>query len=119
MMTLGEKIRELREKGDMSLRELAKTIGVSAPFLSDVELGRRHPSDELMVALAKALGTTREELEKFDTRPPMRDLTLMTPADPQYGFAFRQLIEKKVTPEELLRFLKEREGSSNEDDVKE
>ncbi len=118
MLTLGGRIRQLREEKDISLRELAKTIGVSAPFLSDVELGRRHPSDQHIVDLARALGTTPEEMKKHDTRPPMRDLRRMTAADPQYGFAFRQLIEKKVTPEELLRFLKSREEASKGDDNK-
>ncbi len=108
MLTLGAKIRQLREDRDISLRELAKTIGVSAPFLSDVELGRRHPSDEHITALAKALGTTRQELEKCDTRPPMRDLRRMATADPEYGFAFRQLIDQQVTPQELLEFIKKR-----------
>ena len=34
MKTLGERIRELREKQDLSLRELAGKIGVSAAFMS-------------------------------------------------------------------------------------
>lgn len=42
--TLGQRIRELRERDDLSLREFARKLGVSAAFLSDVELGRRHPS---------------------------------------------------------------------------
>ena len=43
MKTLGERIRELREERDLSLRELAGKIGVSAAFMSDVELNRRYP----------------------------------------------------------------------------
>ena len=39
MKTLGEHIRELREERDLSLRELATKIQVSAAFMSDVELG--------------------------------------------------------------------------------
>jgi transcriptional regulator with XRE-family HTH domain len=48
MKTLGEHIKEVREERDLSVRELAKKLNVSAPFLSDVELGRRHPSDEVL-----------------------------------------------------------------------
>ena len=33
----GELLTQLREKKDKTLRELARAIGVSAPFLSDVE----------------------------------------------------------------------------------
>lgn len=39
--TFGEMLTTLREQRDVTLRELARGIGVSAPFLSDVEKGRR------------------------------------------------------------------------------
>ena len=109
MKTLGEQIRELREAEDMSLRELAGAIGVSPAFMSDVELGRRYPSDKHVGALATALGTSTEELSKHDTRPPIQELRRMTVSNPEYGFAFRRMIDGKVTPTELLKFLEDRE----------
>jgi transcriptional regulator with XRE-family HTH domain len=108
MLTLGERIRQLRQEKDLSLRELAKSVGVSAAFLSDVELGRRYPSDKHLAALAKALPTSVEDLRQYDTRPPISDLRRMTISNPEFGFAFRQLIENKVKPEELIRFVEER-----------
>lgn len=39
--TFGEMLTMLREQRDVTLRGLARGIGVSAPFLSDVEKGRR------------------------------------------------------------------------------
>ena len=39
--TFGELLTFLRDQKDVTLRELARGIGVSAPFLSDVEKGRR------------------------------------------------------------------------------
>ncbi len=42
----GKLMRKFRiEKGE-SLRSVAKRMGVSAPFLSDLELGRRHWTEE-------------------------------------------------------------------------
>lgn len=106
MKTLGQHIRELREAKDLSLRELAKKLGgLSAAFLSDVELGRRHPSDEVLADMARALGTTVEELRKYDSRPPVEEMKRMSSADPAYGFAFRKLVDQKVSPDELLKFL--------------
>jgi hypothetical protein len=35
-ISLGQRIRELRDKADLSLRGLAKRIGISSPFLSDI-----------------------------------------------------------------------------------
>lgn len=109
MKTIGERIRELREEKDLSLRELALKIGVSAAFLSDVELGRRQPSDKHLAVLARILGTPLNELKHNDTRPPLQEVRRMSNADPEYGFAFRQLVDRKISSKELLQFLQDRE----------
>lgn len=44
----GRKLRNLRVKNDCSLRELAKLAGVRASELSDIELGRVMPSQEIV-----------------------------------------------------------------------
>ncbi len=106
MKTLGERIRELREQQDLSGRELAKKIGVSAPFLSDVELGRRHPSDDVLKSIASVLETTVDELNKFDTRAPVQELKRMAASDPAMGFALRRVVDQGITSDELLEFLK-------------
>ncbi len=103
MKTLGERIRELRESKDLSLREFAGRLGLSAAFVSDVELGRRFPSDKVLNAMAKALETSFDELRKFDTRPPVEDMKRITNSNPAYGLAFRKVIDKMVTPEELTK----------------
>jgi len=38
----GRRIRALREKAGMSVRRLAKEMNFTAPYLSDLELGRRN-----------------------------------------------------------------------------
>jgi transcriptional regulator with XRE-family HTH domain len=37
----GKQVRALREKNNITLRRLAVALKISAPFLSDMELGRR------------------------------------------------------------------------------
>jgi transcriptional regulator with XRE-family HTH domain len=109
--TLGQRIRELREKKDLSLREFAKQLGgLSAPFLSDVELNRRYPSEEVLSKMAKVLGTSLEDLKSYDTRPPVQDLKRLATENPAYGLAFRKMIEKKVTPQELIDLAEKRRG---------
>ena len=78
--TLGQRIRELRQEKDLSLRYLgdllkdAETkVAVSAAFLSDLENGRRFPSEEMIGKLALALGTTEDELQEHDQRGAGRD----------------------------------------------
>ncbi|HXU21052.1 MAG TPA: helix-turn-helix transcriptional regulator [Verrucomicrobiae bacterium] len=111
MKTLGERIRELRETKDLSVRELARRLGITAPFLSDVELGRRHPKDEVLKAIASHLGTTFEELKKHDSRPPVQELKRMAAANPAMGFALRRVVDEGIKPEALLKFLNTQGGA--------
>jgi transcriptional regulator with XRE-family HTH domain len=59
---LGEFIREQREGAKISLRELAKTAGVSNPYLSQIERGLRKPSAEILQQIAKGLRISAEVL---------------------------------------------------------
>lgn len=106
MKTLGQRVRELRESENLSLREFAKRLGgLSAAFLSDVELGRRYPSGLVLANMARVLGTTADELKKYDDRPPVKELRQLSTADPAFALAFRKLIDKDVTSQDLLKFL--------------
>jgi len=102
MKTFGQFIRERRETRDLSLREFAKKLGdLSAAFVSDVELGRRFPSEEVLAKMAHVLDVRVEELKKYDSRPPVEDLKRLAASDRSFGFALRRVVEKQITAEEL------------------
>jgi transcriptional regulator with XRE-family HTH domain len=107
--TLGERIRELREAQDWSLREFGKKLdglkleGLSAAFLSDVELGRRHPSERVLADMARVLGTTVDDLKSYDVRPTVQEIKRLVDRNPAFGFAFRRVLDKDMSPEELLK----------------
>jgi transcriptional regulator with XRE-family HTH domain len=67
-MTLGEKIRARRLELRVTLREFARRVGVSAPYVTDLEAGRRHPSPEILARIAQELSLPPAELEALDTR---------------------------------------------------
>lgn len=50
---ISAQLREERQRKRISLRTMAKTLGISAPYLSDVELGRRNISSSLLEKLRK------------------------------------------------------------------
>lgn len=106
MKMLGERIRELRDAADMSLRDLGKRAGNLSPvFLSDIELGRRFPSEDAMAKIAAALGTTVADLRQYDTRPPVEEMKRRTMENPALGIAFRKIVE--LSPERLLEIAKQ------------
>jgi transcriptional regulator with XRE-family HTH domain len=103
MMTLGQRLRELREERDISLREFAKKLGCSAAFWSDVELGRRYTADQMLRDAARLLKVSFDDLKARDTRPPLEEVRRATAEDPRYAIAFRRVLDSKVTPEQLLK----------------
>lgn len=101
--TLGQRIRELREEHDLSLREFAKELGgLSAAHLSDIELSRRYPSDDLLAKMAKVLKVSVDELKSHDPRPPVEELKRIIETDPTFGFALRKILDKEISAEDLL-----------------
>jgi transcriptional regulator with XRE-family HTH domain len=102
--TLGDRLRELRDAADLSLRDLSKRMGgLTAAFLSDIELGRRFPSDDALARLAAALGTTVDDLRQYDTRPPIEEMKRMSARNPALGIAFRKI--SQMPADEILKFV--------------
>lgn len=87
---------------------MAKQLQLSAAFLSDVELGRRHPSDDVLAKIARILGASTDELRRHDTRPPIQEMKRLAAANPAYALLFRKVVDKKVDPEEVLKYLEQR-----------
>lgn len=54
--TLGQRLRQARLEAGLSGAQLARLIGRSQPYVSDLERGQRTPSLATMQALAEALG---------------------------------------------------------------
>ena len=67
-----EKIRSLRKKQGMTLKDLAQNINCSAGYLSRVETGVVNPSLATLMEIADALGVTIEEL--FRSSRPERQV---------------------------------------------
>src|SRR5438093_13555980 len=59
---LGEYIRTQRRNAKLSLRSVSGLAGVSIPYLSQIERGRRKPSAEILQAIAKGLRISAETL---------------------------------------------------------
>lgn len=63
---VGARIRQARLERGMSLRALAREVGVSASLVSQIETGKSQPSVSTLYAITTALGLSVESL--FDAR---------------------------------------------------
>ena len=67
---LGRRIREERVRQGISLRGLAREVGVSASMVSQIETSKTQPSVSTLYAITSALGISIEDLF---TAPPAAD----------------------------------------------
>jgi transcriptional regulator with XRE-family HTH domain len=61
-MSLGDIIRRQRELSELSMRQFARMVGISNPYLSQIERGLREPSQRVMEAIAESLHTSADTL---------------------------------------------------------
>jgi transcriptional regulator with XRE-family HTH domain len=95
---LGEIIRRQRELSAMSMRQFSELVGISNPYLSQIERGLREPSERVVESIAAALRTTSDALyeqagididEAVDEGPSVTDAVK---ADPRLNAAQRRAL---------------------------
>lgn len=86
---LGEAIQRRRGELGLSRRELAEAAGLSYPYLSELETGRKRGSPDSLRALAAALGVGQddlwaraEELQSVEEHQARRMLDALPPPAP-------------------------------------
>lgn len=63
---LGQRLQEQRLLKNLSQKEVAKSIGISASIISNYESGERTPSVEVLIALARFYHCSTDYLLGFD-----------------------------------------------------
>jgi transcriptional regulator with XRE-family HTH domain/predicted transcriptional regulator len=59
---LGLKLSQLRKQKGLPLKDVAGRADLAISYLNEIEKGKKYPKPEKILALAKALGTTYDEL---------------------------------------------------------
>ena len=60
--SLGDIIRRQRELNALSMRQFAQMVGISNPYLSQIERGLRDPSEKVVEAIARSLQLSADAL---------------------------------------------------------
>ena len=112
----GEFLQRKREEKQITLRKMADKLGFSAPFLSDVEKGRRNPPElSKLEQISEILGlTTEDERAMYDLAGQKRET--IAPDLPEYimnrdyvAAALRTARDLDAGEEEWMRFVRELE----------
>lgn len=91
---VGPRLKQLRQRRDITLIDLADQTGISASTLSRLEAGLRRPTLEQLLPLARAYGVTLDELvdapptgdPRINMRPlPTRDGSTILPLTRRAG----------------------------------
>lgn len=61
---LGDNLKRIRTEKGLSQTDIAKSLGVSRGFVSNIENGKRNPTLSTITRLASAVGVTTDELLK-------------------------------------------------------
>lgn len=95
-MNLGDIIRQQRELAALPMRQLAAMVGISNPYLSQIERGLRAPSDEVLHAIADSLRTTADalydEAKRSAPEPPRPAVLAAIDEDPNLTTRQRQAL---------------------------
>ena len=87
------RIRSLRHSLGLTQEEIARRIGTTTPYVGHLESGKRHPSENVVVKLADALGIDRAEL--FLLANPQAEAIITQPAVSSGGSSWEQFRKDK------------------------
>ena len=83
-----------RKETGVSLREMARELDISPSLLSQIEAGRKFPSEPIVSKLSKKLKIDPDDLRKFDVRGYLEDLKHLIIEYPELGFAIHDLVSQ-------------------------
>jgi len=121
-LNFGEKVKYVRELRGLSQTDLAIMAGLSAPFISQIENGKKRPATEALTKIAQALKANTwffmddnalsfEEMIKLSDYEPPEDIVefFATRESLPYAILARELHAEQIDPiffRELLESIK-------------
>ena len=97
---IGEMIETARLRKDLPVRALARQIKVTHSYVRDMILGRRLPSEAIILRLCEELELDCDEMMMIAGRVS-KSVYQHVQLSKEYGIFIRQLADKQVTDEEI------------------
>lgn len=106
---LGLKLKQLRRKRKLSLKDLAQATGLSMSFLSEIEKGKKYPKPEKLMQMAAALKVGFDDLVSLKVDKELGHITslLRSPFLREFPFDFFG-----ITPRDLVDLMTNTPGKA-------
>jgi transcriptional regulator with XRE-family HTH domain len=114
-LNLGEIIRRRRELAELPMRRLAAMVGISGPYLSQIERGLRAPSERVLHAIADSLRTTADALVEQATPEAPPAVLAAIAEDPNLTARQRQALVEVYTALTETTIARRRRGDRRAD----
>lgn len=88
------KIKKLREKRQLTQKQLAELSGISESAMRSYELGDRKPKKEVLERIAMALGVRSEYLSAPEFGPSMEFFYALLENDELYGYTITEINDR-------------------------
>lgn len=115
-LTFGEFLKEKRKSQKISLRELAKLLGISPPYMSDIENDHRNPPDKTKLdKIAQLLSLDQNERNQlYDLAATSKirsyvvspDLAEFIMGNEKLRMALRKAKDKKINDKQWEKIIK-------------
>ncbi|HEX9999949.1 MAG TPA: helix-turn-helix domain-containing protein [Actinoplanes sp.] len=118
--TLGEIIRKQRELAELPMRQFAAMVGISGPYLSQIERGLRAPSEQVLGAIANSLQTSADALQDqaealAPQRPAPSEVLAAIDRDPDLTARQRQALAEIYSALTEATVARRRRGRTEDD----
>ncbi len=103
---LGDRIKEARVDGQLTLRGVAASLGISPSYLNDIEYNRRTPSESTLEKIAALFGFDINDLLAAAGRVGIgKEAEEYIRENPSAGVLFRRVTTERLPEEELKKLI--------------
>ena len=108
MATVGDRIKQIREKCGLTQDQLCQKANISKGFLSDVENGKRNISSQKLLEVANALGASIDYLlkgEVIETPQQNHPITIppaLSEVAEECGFSYPEILDVLATQRSIV-----------------
>ncbi|MFL0181933.1 MULTISPECIES: helix-turn-helix domain-containing protein [unclassified Mycobacterium] len=103
---LGDRVKDARVEAGLTLRGVAKSLGLSPSYLNDIEYNRRTPSDDALQKISALFGLDLDELLAAAGRVGIsKDAEQYIRENPSAGVLFRRVTNERIPEAELKKLI--------------